>query len=266
MSMKKKEIDVPLPPKDLLRVKKHLEKEVKKTGWYKPNIFLKNYLIVILIGIFNIFGVIFLFLIREQLGYLFLIIVTFYIGIGFPLQLGLGAYTIIRLYLDKNKITNEIKKVLPVNFIIAYFFLTQKKLLKRVCIIDSDGISYKIGKGRYIIDSEKVFYDENRFPCGFWLPNLPNQLGFDFSKELKRVSEVMKEKGFKIEDLENEKGETIDVTYSSRNLEVFRKDKVFKEFHQHSTPETMKLVYMLLGVLSLMMIIGFVLIIILRGG
>lgn len=267
--MKEKDNNKEETKKDLIapeykELKKQIDKKIDKTGYKKPNIFLKYYLVPILIGVFNILGFGLLFMFRDVLGYFFMIVLTFYIGIALPLMLGLGGYSLIRLYLDKNKLTNEIKAVLPRDFIIMYIFMTQKKLKKVVAFVNSDGISANIGESRYIIDSEKVFYDGDKYPCGFWIANLPNQLGFDFFPELDRVADKMRDDKFEIKDLYNEKGKLVDVIYSSRNLEKFRKDKVFYEFHEKTTPESMKLVYMMAGIIVVMLIVGLVIIIIVR--
>lgn len=215
--------NIPLPPKSI---------KVDETGYKKPNIFLKYYLMPIFIILFNIGGLVFLFSIREVLKNWFYIILVFYIGLALPLFLGIAGYSFIRLYLDKNRILNKIIPVLPKNFIKAIFFLPQKKQLERICLLNNDGISFNIKDAKYIIDADKIFFDEQKYPCGYWLPNIPNQIGFNLNDE-KQI-----------------KG----INYSSQNLEIFFKDKMFKELHQQITPETLKLLYMAFGIIGLFIV------------
>jgi hypothetical protein len=234
-------------------LKKQFSKIPEQTGYSKPNIFLKYYLAPLLIIFFNICGVVALLIMKSSLGNWFIIILIFYCGIALPLFLGIISYFFIRLIaFDRNKVTGKIISSVSKNFIVAYFYLTQKRIKRRVCLIDDDGISFHIKDARYIIDREKCFQDEENYICGFWLPDLPNQLGFDFVKYIDVYLNAVKDKDLTTSrDRENN---IIDVTYSSKNLEKFRKDKIFYEFHEQMTPEAMKIVYILLGVIALCVI------------
>lgn len=228
----------------------------EQTGYNMPNIFLKYYLIPILIIIFNIAGIGFIFSYRSLFGFWFMIILLFYCGIVLPIFIGIIGYFIIRLLIfDKNKVTGKIRSMISKNFIIANFFLTQKRIIKRICPIDNDGISFHIKDNRYIIEKGECWNDEDNFINGYWLPNFPNQLRLNFAKYIDKYLESIKKGNLK-ESVDSE-GNTIDLSYSSRNLEVFRKDKLFYEMHQQITPESMKLIYICLGVIALALI-GFV--------
>lgn len=246
----------PPKPKQISKeegLKNQFSKIPEQTGYNKPNLFLKYYFIPLLIIFFNICGVIALFIFKSSFGFWFMIILIFYCGIALPLFLGIIGFFVIRFFaFDKNKITGKIISNVSKNFIVAYFFLTQKRIKRRVCLIDDDGISFHIKDMRYIIDREKCFQDEENYICGFWLPDLPNQLGFDFVKYIDVYLNAVKNKDLTTSrDRENN---IIDVTYSSKNLEKFRKDKIFYEFHEQMTPEAMKIVWVLLGVICLCVI------------
>ena len=261
MNNKQKELlsVIPLPPKPFKSEKEYIKYD---SGFKKPNTFLKYYLTPFFILFCNILGFVSLFIFRQQLGYFFMIALIFYVGICMPLLLGIFGFMILRLIVfDKHKLSNIIIPMISRNFIIVNLLLTQKRIKRVVALLNKDGISFYIGKLLYIIDRDKIFYDEDNFPNGFWFPNLPNQLGLDYDDE--RINSYFQKisKG----DIPKDKNNNIiDIIYSSENLEKFRKDKVFYEFHEKTTPETLKMVYLLFGIICLFIIAIVILVIVMK--
>jgi hypothetical protein len=179
-----------------------------------------------------------------------------------PLWLGLAGFMLLRVIVfDKNKLSNKIIPMVSRNFIVCYLLLQQKRVKKIVCLLNKDGISFYINKLLYIIDREKIFFDNDNFPCGFWFPNLPNQLGLDYDDD--SINSYF-EKISKGEIPKDKNNNVIDIIYSSENLEKFRKDKVFYEFHEKVTPETLKLLYFFIGLFVLMVVAIMVIVIVLK--
>lgn len=223
-------IDVPLPP----------------TGWQKGNMFLEFYLMPLVLFMFFLAGDGAIFLFKQDLGFLFIIVLIFYNALVFPVLLVIIGYSLIRtLFIDRNKITGAIIKKTSKTFFVMNFFLTQKRIVQRFVQINKDGLSIDYDNGIYIIDKEETWLDEDNFPNGYFLPNFPNQLKLDFAKYLLQIS------------TENPNpldadGNTIDIMYSAKNLKIFKNDKLFYEFHQQITPETMKMIAWLLILIGLM--------------
>lgn len=251
--------NIPKPPKfSKEELRKKLNSPTKDTGWREPNTFLKYYSIPIFIFICMIGGLFFIVTNSRALGFMYMIVLIFYAGILIPFGLGIIAYFILRLVAwDRNKLTGKIIVNVSKNFFIMNFFKPNKRIIKRVVLIDSDGISIKYEDKRYIIDMENTWLDENNYPNGYFLPNLPQQLSFNFAKYLISIS---KDNPNPLTD----DGEKIEVTYSSKNLEVFKKDKLFFEFHQQITPETMKLLYFAFGLIGVAFLVIFLLVVILK--
>lgn len=254
--------DIPKPKvqtkKPLTReeIRERLNKITPPTGWKEPNTFLKYYFIPLFLITIFIIGAIGIFILKSQLGFLFIIVAIFYGVIVTPVILGICGYMLIRLiFFDKNKITGKIISNVSRNYFIMYFLKPNKRISKRICLIEKDGISILYDKSRYIIDSEKTWLDDENRPSGFWLPGLPQQLGFDFAKYLISISNENP-------NPTDNYGHKINIMYNSKNLEFFKNDKLFYEFHQQVTPETMKLLtyaFIIIGI----MIFAIVLIVIL---
>lgn len=221
----KNRIDVPLPP----------------TGWSKPNLILRYYALPILIMLFVVAGFVCIFFFRASLSSMFLIALIFYACLATPLLLGIAGFLLIRFwFFDRNRITGAVVRNVSKNFVIANFITTHRRMIKRVCQLEKDGISFKYNGERYIVDEEKCFIDDDRYPNGFWLPNLPNQLSLDIAQYIYKYLDAMRNP----DDLKNfidKNGNRMDISMSSKNLEIFNKNKIFSEFIQQITPETMKL-------------------------
>ncbi len=236
----------------LKKIKLRMDVPIPKTEYKTPNKTKKYYLIPISIIILTI---IFLFLVfMSNIHFLYKIMISILLT---PVFIGMSMYFIIRIYWDRKKIQSKIIKNLSKNFIIANFFLTQKRIIKRVCLIKDDGISFNIKDKLYILDFEKIWYDENNYPNSFYIPNYPNPLGFDFLKHFKGFIEQLK----KGEEFKDEYGNLVDVTYDSQSLDKFKKDKFFTEMHKQITPEMLKIIYIMGGLLALSLGVVFLMVI-----
>lgn len=171
-----------------------------------------------------------------------LIVMVIVLTFMFPLVLIATVFLIVKLIYDKNQISNFLIKAIRRNFLIANFYTSNKKILKKVVLLDNDGISFKIKEQTYIVDNEKIWFDEEKNPNSFYVWDLPNPIDFKFNLETKKF----------------------DINYSSINLTKFKKDKIFYEMHTPFTPEMMKILYIMGGVLALAFIVILVMVIILK--
>lgn len=152
------------------------------------------------------------------------------------------------------RINKAVKTKLTQNFLIADFWLPQKRKIEVVVTIEKDN-TFKHGKGRYIVDEECIWFDEDNFPHSNYIPNLPNPLKYDFRTLFNRLSDLMRKGIFY---LKTKKGETVDIIYSSEGLETFRKDKFLHDLHTETNSNEQKLIYVLIGVLTIIVILAFV--------
>lgn len=240
--MEKQEIEYNLDNIDydsLLKITKKEEIEVPKPEYKVSNFkkYFKYYGLPITILLFAISITSILWAIKAPIVYIFLAV-----GLLFPFGLGMFIYLTIRLYLDKHKITSTLIKAVSKNFIVANYMLSNKRVIKRVHLIDKDGISFKTGDLRYIIERDRMWYDENNYPNLFYIPNIPVPLEFNFAKYLIHFrSNIVK--NVQPEKILDEYQRPIDVMYTSESLETFRRDKFLKNFHSKSTPEMLKAFY-----------------------
>jgi hypothetical protein len=241
---------IPPPPifkkSDVEKMKdlnKTLNKQIPLTGWTKANVFFQGYAVPLVMLLLNLVGFGLLFILRDSMGYFFMVSIIFYGALFTPMFLGIAGYMLLRFFMfDRNRLTGIVIKNVSKNFIIANFFLTQKRIIQRVSVLNPDGISFSIGDCVYIVDREEVWIDSDNHPNGYWLPNMPNQLKIDFATQL-----------LSIMDGKNDANKP-EVTYSSKNLKVFMKDKIFYEFHNQMTPEAMKLLYVAFGAIGLLIV------------
>lgn len=155
------------------------------------------------------------------------------------------------------KIPKRVKKAyktnLTQNFLIADFWLPQKRKIEEVVSIESNN-TFLLGKKRYIVDEECIWFDENNFPHSNYIPNLPNPLKYDFKTLFDKLSDLMRKGIFYIK---TKAGVTVDIVYSSEGLELFRKDKFLKDMHTIENPADRILIYILVGALVLIVIVAF---------
>lgn len=199
-------------------IKIYLEKQKVTLQQDKKNFYISIGIILSLIFIINIS----LIVLKAQL--IFIILGLF---LTVPIFICLLIWTLLRLFLfgDFNVLRGKIIIAVSSNFIIANFLLTQKRIVKRVCLINEDGISFNVGKKKYTVDGNCIWLDENKNPNSFYVPNLPNPLKFDFVKYLKLALQQ-----YRKQDNENFTDE-IDVLYSSENLSRLKLDDYMKKMH-----------------------------------
>lgn len=168
--------------------------------------------------------------------------------ISFPFIIGSIIFLFVRFFVfERKKISKRIIKKLSKNFIIINFFKDNKRLEHKVCLINSDGLTCSDGKKEYTIDKESIWLDENNHPNQFNLVNLPNGLLFDFQTN---INSFVKNLMDKFKDLSNEgnnivvdkNNRTIDISYSSENLQLLKRDKIFNELHRNPNAEKMQMI------------------------
>jgi hypothetical protein len=180
--------------------------------------------------------------------------------ISVPLLFALLVFIIIRLWLfgDFRTLKGNIVLKVTANYIIANFFLTQKRIVKRICLIEPDGITFLYGTGIYNVDYSCVYLDEENRPNSFYVPNLPNPLRLDFMKYLKLALD-----SFRHSDVENF-NEDLDVIYSAENLKLFKKDKFLEEFHRDNSEALNKMIMYIIAIAVISMIAIVIIVIVLN--
>ena len=136
----------------------------------------------------------------------------------------------IKLFFDRKKISDKVTELLSKNYIIADFYTSSKRIISAVRPINSDGISFSIGKREYTVDKEEIWYDSKKRPHSFYLPELPTPIKFNFAKTIgayfEKVKEARKDKTALYQNtVEN------DLAFSSLNLQLLKKDKIFKDLN-----------------------------------
>lgn len=144
----------------------------------------------------------------------------------------------LTLFKLRRKIRNKVYPVFTKNYINAIFLTNNKRKIEFLAIINEDGFSFDLGKRSYLIDKNALFQNEKNESCSYYLPELPNPLIFDFEKGIMKFIEAIN-KGNPREATDF-KGNIIDISYSSTNLQVFKKDKIFGDLHKN--PENDKIV------------------------
>ena len=161
---------------------------------------------------------------------------------------------------DFRKVKKIIIKKLSHNFIILDIFKSGKRIDQKVCLINDDGKTATDGKKDYTIDNKGVWFDWEGYPHVFVLDNLPNNVLFDFGEDLDEYVKSLNEQ----ESIPEKEGVLIDVSYSSSNLQLLKKDKIFSELHKD--PEANKIIMLLIGALIIISIIFMVIFLVSRGG
>ncbi len=233
-------IKVPVPLSVMDKKTEQSSKIIYKVKSYK-----KWYYIVPFFIIFITLSL-FIFFMYGLKNYLYTILFTF---IGLPFLLLSIKFLVVRLFLDKKHIKGFVIKHLSKNYIIANFYKENKRIVKTVCLLNQDGITFNHNKGLYILDLEAVWYDENNRPNSFYKYDMPNPIILDLTSIMSAFNVALAKK----EDLRDEQGKVIDIVFSSLNLQTFKKNKIIEEFSKN--PEMMKLVYAMAGLVALAFIV-----------
>lgn len=242
--IEKNKLHIPSPPKDFQEIKYEIKKSSKKI-----------YLVLWFL-IFSSVSITLYFVFTKQIV---LSVIAGFITIPLTLM-SLIIMAIKFIVYDYKKLRKTIIKKLSHNFIIADIFKNGKRIEEKVCLINEDGKTISDGKKDYVLDNKGVWYDGEGFPHLFYLDNLPNSVIFEFAEDLNKYVLTLQEK----KTIPSKNGILVDVSYSSENLQLLKKDKIFAELHRN--PDTDKIIMLLIGAMIIMGIIFMVIFMVSRGG
>lgn len=251
-------IDIPKPPS--ISAIEHLKQPLPKHGDMrnpKIGVLLKFYSIpiILLLALIGIIGGMVFF----KVNFVYIIIVGLF---TFPIFFVSLIILIIRFYLDRHLVTGQIISNISKNYIRAEFLLPQRRsrtLFKR---INKDGLTFSIGKQDYVIDSEAIITNEHNQPKSFYLPNIPLPLKFNYEPILKEFSKAFGEGKEGLKRFREKYDNIVDFSLSSENLNIIKRNNLFKPMLQHTTPEQMKIIIGLIIVLGIAFIAILVIVII----
>ena len=252
MDKTEKELDKLIKQKEkLLLEKKKIEQETKKKQLkkdiknikttYKVKSNKKWFYILPIINIIGFTGIFFI-LWASNISVLWRFL---YLFIAIPMILLSLVFLIGRIALDFKVIKGHVVQFVTKNYIVAKFYKENKRTEDVVVVLDSDSKTFKHNNGIYIVDLETIWYDRKNRPTAYYNLGMPNPIRFDFDSVIKKSQAAMKKGQATIEHM----GETVDITYSSKNLEQFKKEKILNEFHKD--PEATKMLMFALGLVAL---------------
>lgn len=158
---------------------------------------------------------------------------------------------LVQLYRDRTKLRNFLIKKLAKKYLIVNFF-TDDKEFEQVAFSIS-GNSFEFQKGSYLLDESCIWRDENKIPNLFYKKGIPNPLIFDFSKYI----EVFSKADDKTQVFDD-KNRILDLSYSSENLLLFKKDKIFQELHKETKGVGDFLIFIIMGIIFLVIILALI--------
>lgn len=233
--------DLPKPEKDQILKPKRFKKR-----WLYLSSFVLNLCIIIfwvfvffakLLNLYTIIGII----------------------ITIPLFMINGLAFFILLFLDWRRLKGLAVENFSGAYIIADFLMSNKRTKSLICPLNKDGISFTIGKRDYIVDKEVIWYDERNRPHCYYVPELPNPLKFSFKRAIESYFEIMakieQQPELVLKAIQN------DIAFSSTNLQLFKKDKVFSDLNRTDDmvdKKTMNTFIIILGVIIFLLIIGLI--------
>jgi len=247
-----------------IQLKKNIEQEIEKlkkdnekiNSEEKPK--LKNIKLFYIFPILNIVLSIAIFcFLAFVVKKLFLIIIFLFLAV--PLTLLSIIFLIARLIIDKKKISNKVIPIFTKNFIVARFFKENRRIEKIIRVLNPDGITFNYNKGLYCVDLECVWRDENNYPTSLYKEGIPNPIKIDFT-------EIFKEFNLAVSKGEKKiiyKGQSVDLVFSSLNLETFKKNKIIEDFSKD--PETTKIIMFMMLLLGLSFV-AIIVIVLIKGG
>ena len=203
----------------------------------KVYIFMPIILSLVIIG----FIVLIFFKVHPFLLLLYLFTLT-------PLVLIVMFIILWRLNKDKERIKQNVIKLLTNHFIIATFFMPNHRFKRRMFRTNKDYFDFE--NGHYYLDTNAIWLDDENYINMFYFYNVPNPLLFNFKYWLSKFFEN-KEKKILTKDSENNE---LELSYSSESIKLFRKDKLLQELHKGNG----------LSIFEIMLIIAVIIIIILE--
>lgn len=152
---------------------------------------------------------------------------------------------------DLKKKVNEVKVWASAKYVIGIFFLENRILDITLNKIDVDGmIHYR--KLPYMVDKSASFLTTSKLMILFYVTNIPNPLKFNFRTYIEAYAEKLRKPEKLILDFENKE---VDVAFSSENLRDFKKANLFKNFFKDYVTEANKLVFALIGMVTVILIV-----------
>lgn len=176
-----------------------------------------------------------------------------------PVFFILFLYLAVRLFLDRRKINKKIIPVFTKNFIILNFLTNNKKIIEILSLINSDGISTTVGKRDYMIDKEEIWYDEKNYPNSFYFPELPNPLRISAKTTIENYFKLINSPDFDLS-----KAIETDIAFSSTNLQLFKKDKIFTDLNKREDFVDSKFMYLLIGIVAFLILTIIILVVVLK--
>lgn len=217
----------------------------EKTNIQNPKNKKKFLMYTIPIALISSFVIIGIFL--ASIG-IHIIFVLGFIVLTTPISFILIILFLARMFFDRHKISGVIIKNISKRYLKVRFHLPNKREIERYVLINDDGISFNIKNRRYIVDSDKIYYDEDRNPTINYIPNIPNGFKLYIEDYLRRFAKYFNEG--KINEFKDKEGNTVDISFSSQNLEEFKRAKMFTDL-QEKDKTSEKMVFFLLGILAL---------------
>lgn len=231
---------------------------INSVGKYKPKSGKKwQYLIPAIILGFAVSLYILMLIFKVRLIFQIL-----YLFCAIPLVLLNFIFISARTILDKEKIVSALIKKFAKNYIMADFFMENGRIKSTAVLLNKDGITFDYNGGLYTIVNHLIWYDYDNRPHSFYLYNFPNPLQFPFEKDIKLFIERLS-----MEAHQNNKmpGVEFDISYNAESLQMFKKDKLLKDFH--TDPGAEKMVMIMAGLLALSNIIWLIIFLVAgRGG
>lgn len=157
---------------------------------------------------------------------------------------------------DLSKLRNKIVMTFS-DYIMCHFIMSNKRILTKPLVMNSDGKTICYGEGDYIVDEEAIRIDSNGIPHIFYIFGIANALIFDSDKYINEYFD-------NIESGHPEKNQEmkLDIRYSAKNLRLLKNDKVMEEFHRDRSDLYNKVIlFMFLEALVFCGIIFFIVII-----
>lgn len=261
---KKKEINEKLSELDVLEEefkkkielkRKQLKENIPKTPYkVKGTNKIPQWILGVLLSLIPVISLVIIFILRLPI-WMNIVIAIF----SFPIMV-IGLILLIwRYYKDKHKIKKAVVTQLVDNFVIARFYLPQKRVIERVCLLNKDGISFSLGQSTYLVEEEKIWFNDNNHPVINYLPNIPNPIGFKFEDFLYKYTLAFNQG--ELDKFLDDEGNMIDLSFTSQNLHTFKKNKLFADLMERITPEMMKIVTLLIfAIIGSFVVMGLMLI------
>lgn len=192
-------------------------------------------------------------------GFLFIIFVhkkidvisVIFLILAIPLSFFSGIVLPVKLFIDRHKIKKKAMPHLTKNFIVANFLTNNMRIVQRLITLNKDGISFDIGNRTYIVDKRTIWYGAKNYPNSFYFPEIPNPIKFDTEGTINKFMKSVREQ--KLDNAIDFQGELVDISFSSTNLQLFKKNKIFDELNK--SPNVEKTQLAMIGLLAFALVV-----------